>query len=74
MFDNIVKLSVSDVRLKPEEFNEDVVLVDTKGVKDYIKICCRDIRGKEFLIAFDSTAYICNDNGKTIETLPVACR
>ena len=37
--------------------------------RDVIKLVCRLSNGNEFIVLFDTIAYILNDNGKTIEKL-----
>jgi hypothetical protein len=37
--------------------------------RDVIKLVCRLSNGDEFIVIFDTIAYILNDNGKTIEKL-----
>ena len=71
MFDNIVKVSVRKKVEKPNEYCEDVMLVERTDVKDCISLRCRDKRDREISIVFDSVAYICNDDGKTIEKITV---
>lgn len=34
-----------------------------------IRAICRDSKGNEFSIEFDTLAYLCNDDGKTIEKI-----
>ena len=34
-----------------------------------IKLVCRMSGGEEYIVLFDTTAYILNDNGKTVEKL-----
>lgn len=43
---------------------------DKKGVK-YIRLSCRKTNGEEFLVIFDTVAYLCNDEGKTVEKIVV---
>ena len=38
-------------------------------IVDNISLICRLSNGGEFSIIFDTTAYICNDEGKTIEKI-----
>lgn len=42
--------------------------------RDVIKLVCRLSNGNEFILLFDTLAYILNDNGKTIEKLVANCR
>ena len=44
---------------------------DGRGQGKYIKLICRKENGDEFSVMFDTIAYICNDEGKTIEKIPV---
>ena len=37
----------------------------------YKELICRTTKGDEFSIAFDTLAYLCNDEGKTIEKIVV---
>ena len=37
--------------------------------RDVIKLICRLSDGSEFIVLFDTLAYLLNDNGKTIEKL-----
>ena len=37
----------------------------------YVELICRRSDDKEFLIVFDTTAYLCNDSGETIEKITV---
>ncbi len=37
--------------------------------RDVIKLVCRLSNGDEFVVTFDTIAYILNDSGKTIEKL-----
>lgn len=42
--------------------------------RDVIRLICRLSNGNEFVVLFDTTAYILNDNGKTIEKLVANCK
>lgn len=65
-----------------EEFNDvdaDITLLDYESYLEKMKhgqshrnvrkLVCRLSNGNEFIVLFDTTAYILNDNGKTIEKL-----
>jgi len=84
MFDNIRKISMSTpyCRSGITEKDYDVVLFDIKTIctckgpgdgcnacVDYLVAICRLIDGSEITIAFDTVAYLLNDNGKTIEKI-----
>lgn len=61
------------------EFDPDISLLDFEAYldkmgngqpnRDVIKLVCRLANGSEFIVLFDTIAYILNDNGKTIEKL-----
>ena len=36
---------------------------------EYIELICRATKGDEFTVIFDTVAYLCNDEGKTIEKI-----
>ncbi len=84
MFDNIRKISMSNELFRREIHNKDydVILFDmpksacTCGkdgacseCEKYLLAICRLTDGSEISIAFDTTAYLLNDNGKTIEKI-----
>ena len=42
---------------------------EQKSSRDVIKLVCRLSNGNEFIVLFDTVAYLCNDEGKTIEKM-----
>lgn len=44
---------------------------DSKGQGKYVEIICHRENGARFTVNFDSIAYICNDEGKTLERIYV---
>jgi len=77
MYDNIRKVSVSNfygrsVGTDPNEGEYDLILFDIDNKKEdvpYRIIRCALKDGSEMSIAFDTIAYLLNDNGKTIEKI-----
>ncbi len=84
MFDNIRKISISTPLLRRNRIgiNYDVTIFDTpksdcecedevqcNRCEKYLVACCRLTDYSEILIAFDTLAYLCNDEGKTIEKI-----
>jgi hypothetical protein len=49
-------------------FHEDDNIPSEK-MFSYSLIICKDMQGNEFSIVFNCTLYICNNQGKTIDTL-----
>lgn len=45
------------------------VMEHSRSLRDVIKLVCRKTGGDEFIVLFDTTGYILNDSGKTIEKL-----
>ena len=85
IIDNIKKISTTHTLLKRPgcENHAEIVLFDVyndvckctseegacANCIKYIRLICRSNDGNEFCVVFDTTAYILNDNGKTIEKL-----
>lgn len=85
MLDNIRKVSVSKLLLQRLDLwhNCNIQIFDMpnsdctcKGSGDecsnckyYLTLICRDKEGNEFAVAFDTVAYLLNDEGKTIEKI-----
>ena len=84
MFDNIRKISMSNPfrRAGITDKDYDAVLFDIKtdctckgpgdgcdACVDYLVAVCRLKDGSEISIAFDTVAYLLNDDGKTIEKI-----
>ncbi|MCK4454643.1 hypothetical protein KAU51_04875 [Candidatus Parcubacteria bacterium] len=85
MLDDIRKISKSlfkKIRFKEEKEGlfdaADIFIVDfydslddksDQQFRDIIKLICRLSNGDEFCVVFDTTAYLLNDNGKTIEKI-----
>jgi hypothetical protein len=83
LYDDIAKVSVS-LRLSKGEMREneihDGMMFDfpdcgcgpkegCSDCKEYIVLICRMRDGSEYSIAFDTIAYVLNDEGKTIEKI-----
>jgi hypothetical protein len=67
---SVGKFVCSDVLNEPSGIND----INMRGLPEgnmekprYVALRCVGNDGKEFYITFDTTAYICNDEGKTIE-------
>jgi hypothetical protein len=86
MLDDIRKISVSkDYAFSEyEDINQDLTVHDISIMDYFYKnedkqsqafrfkiLICRDSKGDEFSIMFDTLAYLCNDVGKTIEKIVV---
>ena len=81
ILDEIRKVSVSKVKevysnelSAPGGLGYDITLLDrivgrTTEPHHYVVLCCRRTDNEEFTIAFDTYAYLCNDEGKTIEKI-----
>ena len=55
------------VKDNPEKYADNAGKLPSK--RDVIKLICRLSNGEEFSVIFDTLAYICNDEGKTIEKI-----
>ena len=76
LFDDIKKVSVSDLLKKePVESNKnvDTIFWDHEEEKYYRRLIFRLGDGSEYVVEFDTVAYICNDVGQTIEKV-VGCK
>ena len=86
MLDDIRKISVSKDYVFSEymDINHDLTVHDISIMDYFYKyqdqqsenfrfkiLICRDSKGDEFSIMFDTLAYLCNDVGKTIEKIVV---
>lgn len=82
MLDNIRKISVSETFLSEiSEYNKisetsDILIMDhTNEVNNdhisYKNMIIKDKDDREYDIMFDTVAYLCNDDGKTIEKIVV---
>jgi len=84
MLDDIRKISHYKYKNHPfnQDFSDidaDIFLLDYEEYlkkmnngqpsRDVIKLVCRVSNGNEFIVLFDTIAYLCNDEGKTIEKL-----
>jgi len=84
MLDDIRKISHYRYKSHPftkdfADIDANIILLDYEGYlhnigdgqshRDVIKLVCRLSNDNEFVVLFDTLAYILNDNGKTIEKL-----
>jgi len=81
ILDEIRKVSVSKIKeitsleiAAPDKLDYDITLLDrihgpTTEPYKYVVLCCRRTDNEEFTVAFDTYAYLCNDEGKTIEKI-----
>lgn len=83
LLDNIRKISKSKFNQSfDKEFDaleSDIFIMDygsylekinvTKVSREVVRLICRLVDGDEYVIIFDTAAYILNDNGKTIEKI-----
>ena len=62
-----------DIILLDNMLNDEDKMMDSSELLSekfsYIDIICRTTKGDEFCVAFDTLAYLCNDEGKTIEKI-----
>jgi hypothetical protein len=66
----IQNFSDLDANISLLDFEEYLKKFGTKqDSRDVIKLVCRLSNGNEFVVLFDTTGYILNDDGKTIEKL-----
>lgn len=78
LWDNIKKISLSYLLTKskptaPKAISDnpgtDAILFDHEDEGPYYRLICRLNNNSEYSIAFDTIAYILNNNGKTIEKI-----
>jgi hypothetical protein len=81
IFDNVSKVDYyiksrqsSDGNIVEQIKDDESVTVKTSSERDMVKynwISFEDQNGNKQSVVFDTVAYICNDNGKTIEIIRV---
>jgi len=81
VYDNLQRVRYNKVKIDYHEYQKliyegtaDIILLQPKDIGapvEMYEVCYRNTRDEEKLMVFDEVAYLCNDNGQTIEKLVI---